>query len=80
MQQQSMQQTMPFPINQYDFPDMATQSIVSEIRAKIESEQREGLIYRNKMETEINVVLNSMKLKGVCLQEGQLRLKSLLSE
>lgn len=36
MQQQSMQQTMPMPFSQNEFPDMATQSRVAEIRAKID--------------------------------------------
>lgn len=47
--QQVMQQTIPFPISQNDFPDMATQSRVAEIRMKIESEQREAAVYREKM-------------------------------
>lgn len=38
--QQSKQQTIPFPISQGEFPDMATQSRVAELRSKIDSEQR----------------------------------------
>lgn len=39
-----------FPISQDEYPGMAVQLRLSEIRSKIETEQKEMILYREKME------------------------------
>lgn len=56
---------------------MAAQLRAAEVRSLIELEQREFILYRERMTAEIQKIQQGIRNKGIGIQEGALRMKSL---
>ena len=75
-----MQNRLGLGVEDTVYPSMAAQLRAGEIRSLIQLEQKEFILYRERMTAEIQKIQQGIRNKGVGIQEGALRMKGLKAE